>query len=169
LREGREEEARVAFERATRMGANAGAIVDILVKELGRIDVARELAAGDLRLMTRLERLLTKLPSEEARLAELRSEILALVEEACEGPDPSPWMLRRLANHRVSEGRDEEAIGLYRRVLTRAPKDSCRYSLAAALVRLGQVPEARMQLRDLLNVHPDHRAGQDLLRRLSGG
>jgi O-antigen ligase len=169
LREGKDTEALPMFTRATEMGANARVILDILVKDLGRFEFAANFVQGDLGLMMHLENLLQGFPEEAERLTALTETINTIVEEASSEPDPTPWMLLRLASLRVEQGRDPEAIALFRRVLLRRPDNGCRYPLAEALLRESKIPEARMQLRDLLNVHPEHAAAERLLEGLLEG
>jgi len=166
LREGRDEEARQAFSRAIKVGASATGILDTLMLYVHRPDVALEIARSELALMVHLERLLERHPEMGGDLPLLEQEIVTMLEEACASPDPLPWMLKRLADHRVLEGRDPDAAGLYRRYLNLVPSSPHRYDLAKALIRMGEVPEARMHLQDLLRVHPHHTGGEDLLEEL---
>ncbi|MGK0220304.1 MAG: tetratricopeptide (TPR) repeat protein, partial [Planctomycetota bacterium] len=166
LREGKDEQAELLFNRAIDMGARANGILDVLVLDLNRVDFAEGLVGDDLGRMIHFERLLKREPEQEQRLTELQVVILKRVEEACAGPSPTSGMLQRLATQRVSEGRHEEAIRLYRRYLVREPGSGLRFELARALVSAEQLPEAVRELRYLLNVHPGHARARALLTEI---
>lgn len=166
LREGKEDQAEELFKRAMKIGARPSAILEVLVRDLGRVDFAERLVGDDLGRMFALERWLKGDPDQEQRLGELQVVILEQVELACAGASPTHQMLARLAGHRVSEGRDEEAVRLFRRYLVRDPGSYLRFDLAKALERLGDSREAGRQLRDLLNVHPGHGGARALLDQL---
>ena len=168
LREGDEAAALETFRRAIEMGARPRAVIEIFQLDLGRLDLALELARGDLGLLIHLDRLVTESGGEESLAAALRIELRDQLELACERHDAEPWMLSLLARRLVEEGEGAGAVALYRRYLNQVPDSPLRFDLARALVGLERIEEARQELRDLLAIEPGHEGARELLRTLDG-
>ncbi|HWR98000.1 MAG TPA: tetratricopeptide repeat protein [Candidatus Methanoperedens sp.] len=77
-----------------------------------------------------------------------------LFERAVEVTPAHPVTLNNLANALTAEGRDEEAIALYRRALLIRPDAIVHANLGAALLRVGRLGEARESLREALARDP---------------
>lgn len=169
LREGRGDEALEAYRRGIRVGGRPGEMLDALVVEHNRPDLALEFAGHDVGLLTTLEGRVRKyVPDATGLLAEVEGRIFDAIELAVQEGQTAGWMLQRLAVTCAARGETDEAIGYWRSFLLRDPRSTHRYELAVLLEKAGDEQEARRQLRSLIEVHPKHRSGKALLNKLLG-
>ncbi len=123
---------------------------------------------------------LSQVPAYSAHYAEARVELgdLALAAKDVELAERRFTEARRADDvsfgasvglAQVSELRRdlERALGYWRESVTLRPDSApARFKLADTLARLGRTEEAKSTLKDLLDRHPDHPDGLELLRRL---
>jgi O-antigen ligase len=163
LLEGNDAASLAALHRAVRMGADPVMVMATLLDDLGRVDLAHEVARGRVIWRVWLERRLASRPEEAERAAEIRVEVREILTTLCERGDAETWMYSKLARLHVLAGDDAAAIPLYLTYLTYVPDSRVRYDLARCLADSGRIDEARRQLTDMLSIHPDHAASRTLL------
>ncbi|MEM8711368.1 MAG: tetratricopeptide repeat protein [Planctomycetota bacterium] len=169
MRRGEEKRALEEFDRAVVVGASKGGVVDLLAGDLAKPDLALPFTEGDLALTKRLLGHVQKADG----LDELQDDLTQTYEElliaTCARSSAQPGQLAQLASIREERGEVEEAINLYRRLLSVDPRSIQRYDYARLLAAEGDTRTARRQLRDVIQFHPGHRAANNLLAELEGG
>ena len=66
----------------------------------------------------------------------------------------------------IESGSKDKARELYQRLLSVDPLSAHRYDYAQLLLDEGDVRDARRELRDVIQFHPDHAAANRLLKQL---
>lgn len=166
FRRDRDDLATAELQRAIAVGARASVIVDVLAVDLGSPELALPFAEGDLGLTGRLVNVVKGIDAEHPLLEHLQESYYELLVAACARSSATEGQLAQLARIERSNGDTEKASGLYRRLLVKEPLSRARYDYAVILVELGAIRDARRELRDLLNYHPDHSAAKRLLDQL---
>jgi len=168
LRVGEDQAAVANFRRAIRMRAPATDVLETIVYDLRRFDIAREVVRGDARWLVWLERLLENAPNSEVLRAEIRAEARAIMEVRCAEPSPEAWMLGAIGRFAMAENTPEEdkvAERYFVRYLGLKPDDPVRVSLADLMHRQGRVQDAREELRRYLRYKPGNGAATSRLKR----
>ena len=167
LLDGEDAAALDAFRRSIRMGADAVMVITMLLEDLGRVDLAHEVARGRALWLVWLERRLRSVPEEGERVESIRAEAREFLAAACARAAPEVWMYSQLARLHDLAGDPHAAIPLYLTFLTYEPDSRVRYDLGRCLAEVGRVDEARRQLTDMVGIHPDHAPSRKLLESLS--
>ena len=168
LEQGDDAAATAAFHRATKVGTSSARVLEALVEDAARPDLAADLADGDVRRLVVLLGMIHKKDELQTLATSVRQQATALLSEAVDGESPTPWALQQLATMRAAAGQDAEAIQLYRRFLAALPNHAVRFQLALALERQGQIEAAITELRRLLIYRRNYGPAKQRLRQLEG-
>jgi tetratricopeptide (TPR) repeat protein len=143
-------------------------VLDTLVAEDQRPDLALPFAAGHRDAMLHLSSLLASDTRYSALADQLRAQELDLLIAQCQDPSAPASDLIQLADEYQNQKNDSSAIDLYRRALSQDyGQIQWRLKLADALARTNQPQEAMRQARICLQLSPTLKAAQDMIVELS--
>jgi tetratricopeptide (TPR) repeat protein len=126
-------------------------VIDVCIRQIGRPDLALQLAADDLDALSILSNALSADPATKALADQARDRAFAALEAKAHQPDAPAELQVQLADALEQRERYEEAIPLLRRALNfDYGKSEWRLRLARVLARLGRYDEARRELDILL-------------------
>lgn len=174
LRQNDDAAAAHAFRRALAVGTPWPELYELLVLEVARPDVAREVVRGNAMLLVNLDDRLRDLArGNEAGIAELadeiRAEARALMEARSREPEAPPWMLQRLGGYALDAGAVDEAISYYQRFLGRAPNHGLRLKLAQLYYDQGDRERAIQEADHMLRLNPGHDGATNLRQKWRSG
>jgi tetratricopeptide (TPR) repeat protein len=139
----------------------------VLVSELERPDLALDLADENARHLIHLESVLVETEAAPDLINEVKSRIVALLEQECQQEGAAPWKLAWIAQWLRHEGKIEEAIAMYRKALASDYGQVWwRYSLAELYAERGRSSDAVRELRVCLRLRPQYTAAAQFLERL---
>jgi tetratricopeptide (TPR) repeat protein len=166
--EGRHAESLEAFRRVLALDAGRfHSVVRACVVQLGRPELAVEVAAGDAGRMLAVAEVLSQ--AGQVRLAgEARRAGVGRLHAECEEANAPAHTLARAAEMCLRDGQFERAAAYYRRALSRdCSKVAWRLSFAKALAEAGRLPEARRQAGICLKLMPGMPEARRLVAELT--
>ncbi len=138
------------------------------VRLLDRADLAQALAEGRTNRLVCLERILESSGDHSELLAEVRRDLLKLLEQETREPGAPAWEFAWLGQRYRADGQVDRAIQMYQRALAADYSQvTWRFLLAELLAKEGQVPQAVAELRTCLRLRPRFEAARRLLERLT--
>jgi O-antigen ligase/tetratricopeptide (TPR) repeat protein len=143
-----------------------GEILDALLEQFDRADLAVQYAAGDYHALFSLEERLGKRPPSPQTSAHQQAAFNAL-RELADRPRAEPELLARLASALRARGEPGAALPLLRRATVQRPTElAWRFSLATLANDLGDRDLARSELAVVRRDRPDWPGSAELARKL---
>ncbi len=153
------------------LALNAGLfaqIADLYILDIGRPDVAVELAADDIGRLSHVARILDKSPNHGDLAAGPRARVVDLLKTRADDPDAPAGLLAQVASIHFADGNYEAAIDLYSRALGRDyGQVGWRLAYAKTLAAHGQDEQAIHEARLCLRIRPQFAAARKLIEELS--
>ena len=158
--------AAAAFTQAAKVGAKAPPLINAILRDAGRPELAAFVMFDNARFLAQLRRRLQDNPAWEDFAFDVRTRLLELLEPMANKRPAEAFALRELATLRREDGDLDGAIALLRRILVWEPDNRVRFDLAELLEQQGNAQAAVVELRRLLVHQPRHGAAKEMLERL---
>jgi Flp pilus assembly protein TadD len=167
-RQGDMDQAMVKLRRAAELDRSLiPDVIDVCIKQIGRPDLALQLAADDIGALNLLASVLSNDPATQALADQARDRAIAALEAQAQAPDAPPDLHVQLATALVERGQLEEAIPHFRRALNYDyGRTDWRMRLANALAQLGRTQEAIREAEICLQ-RRELKEARELVLRLS--
>ncbi len=158
--------AAAAFTHAATVGAKAPPLINAILSNADRPDLAAFVMFDNAYFLVQLRRRLHDRPEWADVAADVRLRLLELIEPMASKKRPAPFVLQELATLKREDGDLDAAIALLKRVLVYQPDSGARLSLAELLEEQGNKAAAVAELRRLLVHQPRHTKAKEMLERL---
>lgn len=167
--EGRFEDSVKKLSRAVELRGSAfGEVAAVYIDEVGRPDLALEIAGDDVYRLSRIANLLADYNEHETLAEATRDRVIELMEAKCKEPHTPASVFASLARIYKSRTDQDKAIEYYRRALDLDyGQVYWRLNLARLLADAGQIEEAMHEARVCLRLRPQYKPAENLLAMLA--
>ena len=157
------------WQRAVQLdGRLFGEAASLLIRQLGRPDLAYKLAEDYPNRLLALENTFAAMGDSPELLTRVRDRLTELFEADCQRNDAPAWEFAWLARRYQEQGGEDQAIRMYRRaVALEYEQTQWRLALAQLLVNRGRTSEAVRELNTILRLRPQLDEARNLLEGIA--